>query len=328
MHPIQITQTTQTSSERRFDCTNAEFFVCMGRAGAHFMEINVRQLQSSAWIKFAREFGGVLVVGHGTRNPSGSGQLFDLVRQMQCIEPAVKITGCFLELSEPTIEMAIEQLHAQGIRKILVVPVLLFTAAHALHDIPDAVSLAASRFDIQVIGQTGSLGTHPAVVGLSQARFSEVAALEEGGTCPVNACARVQCDFGRCNGRSLKLGRIGLAMVGRGTSDPAALAHMRELTELKIAQLPAVSYQTGFFAGGEPNVDGLLEEATTWNCNTIIVQPHLLFEGELIEQLRRKVLQCQARSPKQQWLIARTLGADPKLAEVFLELAHERLLSE
>ena len=279
------------------------------------------------WTKFSHDDGAILVVGHGTRNPSGASQLLDLVGHMQAKMPAAKVFGCFLELAEPSIERAIEQLHAEGIRRTLVVPVLLFTAAHALQDIPDAVSEAAERFGIEVVGQTGSLGTHESVVALSQVRTAEVIALGTGQPCPQAACARVRCESGQCEGRFAEMGRIGLAMVGRGTSDPSALAHMRQLTELKVGRLSVVRNQTGFFAGGKPNVDGLLEEAATWECDTVLVQPHLLFEGELIEQLRSKVLACRLRFPDKQWFVSRTLGADPKLADVFLELAQEQLMA-
>ncbi len=279
----------------------------------------------SIWDRFGSKSGSILVVGHGTRNPAGARQLLDLVSQMQAKAPAAKILGCFLELAEPSIEQAIERLSEQGIKKTLVVPVLLFTAGHALQDIPDAVSQAGKRFGIEVIGQTGSLGTHPSVLELSQVRYEEIIALGKGHPCPVNACARVQCNTGRCDGQSMTLGRIGLAMVGRGTSDQEALTHMRQLTELKVSQLSVIQYQTGFFAGGQPDVDGLLVEASQWECESVLVQPHLLFEGELIEQLRYKVLQCQLRYREKQWLIARTLGADPKLADVFLELAREEI---
>ncbi len=277
------------------------------------------------WTDFSREFGSILVVGHGTRNPSGVAQLLALVEMMKAQAPAAKISGCFLELAEPSIEQAIEQFYLQGIKKTLVVPVLLFTAGHALQDIPEAVFQSTDRFGIEVIGQTSSLGTHPSVLALSQARYSEVTALGDGLGCPMNACARVQCPLSRCKGQSISLGRIGLAMVGRGTSDQQALVQMRQFTELKVAHLNVVRYQTGFFAGGIPNVDGLLEQASVWECDTVLIQPHLLFEGELIEQLRNKVLQCQLRFPDKQWLISRTLGADPKLADVFLEMAREQL---
>ncbi len=282
------------------------------------------------WTEFSRDFGSILVVGHGTRNPFGVAQLLALVEHMKVQATGAKISGCFLELAEPSIEQAIEQFSQQGIKKTLVVPVLLFTAGHALQDIPNAVLRAAAQFDIKVIGQTGSLGTHPSVVALSQARYSEVTALSDGLCCPMNACARVQCARVQCStvscaGQSIPLGRIGLAMVGRGTSDQQALAQMRQFTELKVAQLTLVGYQTGYFAGGIPNVDELLEQASAWECDTVLVQPHLLFEGELIEQLRDKVLQCQLRFPEKQWLISRTLGADPMLADVLLKIAREQL---
>lgn len=279
----------------------------------------------SFWSDFSRMSGAILVVGHGTRNPTGSAQLLELVDHMRAQAPSANILGCFLELAEPLIEQAMERLHELQTKKILVVPVLLFTAGHALLDIPDVVSRSAIRFGIEVVGQTGSLGTHPAVLTLSQVRYEEVTSLAQGNCCPPKACAKVECIFGKCEGRNLEMGRIGWAMVGRGTSEPQALAHMRQFTELRKAHLFAVRYQTGFFAGGRPDVDELLEEAARWECDTVLVQPHLLFEGELIEQLRTKVKIFQSRFPNKHWLIARTLGADFKLADVFLELARKQI---
>jgi len=283
---------------------------------------------SLQWACFSDRGGGLLVVGHGTRNPAGSQQLIELVDQMRAKAPEAKIFGCFLELAEPSIERAISQLHLEGVTQILIVPVLLFTAGHALQDIPEAVQAAANKLGVEIVGQTTSLGTHPSVLSLSAARYREVTALMLGAGCPNGACARVRCESGRCEGLGIQMGRIGLAMVGRGTSDEKALAHMRQLTASHVGQVNAIHYQTGFFAGGKPNVDGLLDEAACWDCDTVIVQPHLLFEGELIEQLRAKVMDRRVSHPDRQWFVARTLGADPKLASVFLDLAAEFLASK
>jgi sirohydrochlorin ferrochelatase len=116
-------------------------------------------------------------------------------------------------------------------------------------------------------------------------------------------------------------------MVGRGTSEQAALDHMRRLTELRVSDgsTSVVVHETGFFAGGKPNVDALLDLAAGWDCDTVIVQAHLLFEGDLIEQLRNKVLNRRDSCPGKQWFVSRTLGADPMLANVFLDLAKEAL---
>jgi hypothetical protein len=55
------------------------------------------------------------------------------------------------------------------------------------------------------------------------------------------------------------------------------------------------------------------------------VQAHLLFEGELIEQLRQKVETLRIRNPSQRWLVTMPLGSDTALAETFLALATEKV---
>ena len=280
------------------------------------------------WTEFAHQKGAILVVGHGTRNPLGADQLRDLVAQMQSILPTVTIRGSFLELAEPSIEQTISELAATGIQSILVVPILLFSAAHAKQDIPDAVKQASAPVGIQILGQTPSLGTHPSVLKLSSTRFQEVQRLQSGQCCPLGACARVRCSSNQCESLNVDQGRIGLAMVGRGTSDQIALDHMRLLTSMHVANLGLETYETGFFAGGTPNVDSLLDLASLWECDTVVIQPHLLFEGDLMDQLRAKTLSRQQSHPTKRWLIARTLGADPLLANVFLDLAYDQLLQQ
>jgi sirohydrochlorin ferrochelatase len=116
-------------------------------------------------------------------------------------------------------------------------------------------------------------------------------------------------------------------MVGRGTSDVSALDKMRLFTQLRQQQSPVNWSETGFFAGGKPDVDELLDLASQSGCDTIIVQPHLLFEGELMDQLRQKVRARRAQSNRQSWWITRSLGADPALAQVFLQLLDEATAS-
>jgi len=290
----------------------------------------------------------VLVVGHGTRKPSGQQQLKELVEQMRRIEPSWRMEASFLELAEPTIEQAIEGLSAQGFRRILVVPILLFTAAHAKSDIPDAVSEFASKHGITVVGQTPSLGTAREVIALSNRRYIEITSQAQERGCPEGhcgygypqACAEV------CPMRGKTPRRVALAMVGRGTSDPEALAHMRRFTELAAEQRSLAWVSTGFFAGGAPSVDELLAQAaalrstdptdptssisssefsSNLTCDTVVIQPHLLFEGELMDQLRARVQRWRQESPDREWVLARCLGADEALAGVFIEFIRSHI---
>lgn len=272
---------------------------------------------------------GILVVGHGTRKAAGADQLKQLVQHMRDLRPRWSCYESFLELAEPTIDQAVATAASQGIARMLVVPVLLFSAAHAKSDIPDAVADSAAKHGVSLLGQTPSLGTEPTVLQLSNTRFDEIARQAKTTGCPEGHCSQVTCPMS-CRLRDLDLGSIGLAMVGRGTSDPAALEHMREVTRLVASQRTLNWMETGFFAGGEPDVDRLLDAAAQAHgehgpCQTIVVQPHLLFEGELMDQLRRKVQDRIARHPDRNWVLARALGADRGLATVFVSLACEAM---
>lgn len=277
----------------------------------------------------------VLVVGHGTRKPSGQIQLLQLVEHMRKAQTKWVIEPSFLELATPSIAEAIAKLGSLQIKRIIVVPILLFRAAHAKSDIPDAVEASAREHRIEVVAQTPSLGTIPEIIDLSNQRYREITTVASHTGCPdghcgyglTNPCAEV------CPVQGKTYQRIALAMVGRGTSDPEALEHMRRFTELANDQRSTQWVSTGFFAGGKPTVDELLEQAAVAKagqepCDAVVIQPHLLFEGELMDQLRSKVARCRQDHPDRHWVLARCLGADRALADVFIRLvrsAAERL---
>jgi sirohydrochlorin ferrochelatase len=92
-----------------------------------------------------------------------------------------------------------------------------------------------------------------------------------------------------------------------------------------VESTPVSWHQTGFFAGGEVDVDQLLEAAALADCDVVVVQPHLLFEGELMNKLRSKVQAMRSRFPGKTWWLAGCLGADPSLADVFVGLLGEQV---
>jgi len=288
----------------------------------------------SLWIDLAtRHQGGVLVVGHGTRNVSGANELIELVQSMKARLPdCLPIEASFLELANPTIDEAVERLDARSCRNLLVIPILLFTAAHAREDVPEAVRAAVKPRGLNIIAQSSSLGTDESVLKLSEERFlsamrcrNAAGCLKAGACDVVKACTNDLSNTPQHASIYLKVPsgiRIGLAMVGRGTSDGEARAHMIRLSEMRVDSSPIPIHwsQTGFFAGGSPNVAQLLEAAEKSECDWIVVQPHLLFEGQLSMQLRSMVDELRQAGSKKRWLVAPTLGADPKLADTFLEL--------
>ncbi len=258
--------------------------------------------------------GGLLLVGHGTRLPSGNAQLRELAEKMRHLLPGVPLVDCFLELSEPDIPTAISQMREMGLRSVLCVPVLLFSAGHARRDIPEAVQRAVRQQRLRLIGQSEPLGLNQAALQLSKLRFEQALALEGSETESSEAGSF----------RPTDRSEIGLAMVGRGSGERSALQMMRSFTALRSDMTPVAWSETGFFVGGEPNVETLLERAAQTDCQRLVVQPHLLFDGKLFQELRERVGQWQQREPGR-WFLAETLGSDHALAEALIDLAAERL---
>lgn len=264
--------------------------------------------------KLADRNGGLLIVGHGTRSIAGQNQLIVLANDMQEGCSYLHMQSCFLELAEPSIEAGLRLLASKSVKRILIVPILLFTAAHAKEDIPDAVMAIADSLDIEVVGQSSSLNLHPHALALSQLRFAE--ALEDQ--------ARSDSTF-----YSDDFTNVALVMIGRGTSQAEARDAMRRFVDLECQRYPVAWSAVGFFAGDEITVEKALDQAARQSqSNTIVVQPHLLFEGELSEQLREYVVRYQATYPEKKWLLAKPLGStrhssDLSLSETYLALAEE-----
>jgi sirohydrochlorin cobaltochelatase len=241
---------------------------------------------------------GYLIVGHGTRDPLGQSEFREVVRLL-AEKLAQPVASAFLELAEPTIPQGLAELAAKGVRQVVVVPLLLFTAGHAKDDVPAAVAAAAATLGLEVVGQSGALELQPHLLELSRLRFWEAV------------------------GSATDLAGVRLLMVGRGGSDPEALDAMRSYTAALSASL-GVAGETAFAALARPSLAEAIDAFAECGAAQIVVQPHLLFEGEVSQAINRQVAQAKEAYPHIKWLIARHLGPHPLLIEAILaELARE-----
>ncbi|HBE67665.1 MAG TPA: hypothetical protein DDW52_05895 [Planctomycetaceae bacterium] len=287
---------------------------------------------------------GYLLVGHGTRKAEGARQLEGVFEQFSQQLPAGMAAYCFLELAEPSIPAAIEDLRRRGIKRIVVVPLLLFTADHALADIPDAVQAAAEKFGVEVLGQTSSLGCDPAILQLSAMRFRDAVCTRSvaeatrdcstasntgtgtGGIMtpgaankPCSECVLTAPSGELCTG--FFCSQTALVFVGRGSKSDYATSQMRRFAELR-RNLCAVRWQeTCFLHGQTPTLDEALDALIRRPEPIAVIQPHLVFEGLLMDQLRSKLEQCRAAAPHKSWILVDTLGTDHSLAETLATIA-------
>lgn len=233
---------------------------------------------------------GVLLVGHGTRDAEGKSELFELARRVSR-RLVVPVEPCFLELCPPTIHEAAERLLRSGRRHVLVSPVLLFEAEHAKSDVPAAVDAALDKWAIR--HQTAHLGCHPKIVELSAHRCSEAVA----GDHSVDQRATL------------------VLLVGRGSHDQDATAEMYQFVQLRAVAAAPTQFQVCFLGLANPRLEEVLAEVRNSSFGRVIVQPHLLFQGELVTKTRKLAETMPLTDVTRQWISTSHLGPHPLLVD-------------
>ena len=242
---------------------------------------------------------GLLLVGHGTRSRQGEREFLEVAEQVArrltgvCVEPAC------LELTEPTIQQGVSRLVERGARQIVVMPLLLFAAGHAKRDIPAAVEAAARELNVAQLTfhYASHLGCDARIVQLSRQRFTE----------SLQGRAEVSAD------------RTCLLLIGRGSHDDSASAEMHHFAQLRAENSPVGGVAVAFLAMARPAVQDVLSQLAAQDWRRIVVQPHLLFHGELLDQLHERVAAAGTANPRQEWILtpylAQGIAADHSVGE-------------
>ena len=252
---------------------------------------------------------GVLLIGHGTCNPQGIAQFYDLCRTVTLRLYPVPVEPAFLELQQPNIEQSAARLIERGVRRLTVMPLLLFAAGHAKRDIPSAIQEAIKQSGVpcKEVLQAAPLGLHPALIELSRLHAEQ--ALRDKLPLPPEDCC--------------------LLMVGRGSGEESAIAEMYEFARLRHMAGGGIDTEVAFVAMARPLLRETLRRLAASEFRRVLVQPHLLFQGEIADSIREQVAKLALKRPNQEWIVA-TLLADPlvrsdQATEVLAKVILDRL---
>jgi sirohydrochlorin ferrochelatase len=99
-----------------------------------------------------------------------------------------------------------------------------------------------------------------------------------------------------------------LVMIGRGGSDLDAREEMHRFVAARLLRTPVAGVTVGFLAGPGPDLNDALDAAEQSGLRRIVVQPHLLYQGRLVRQVRQAVETRAMRRPDLAWFLAEHLG--------------------
>lgn len=256
-------------------------------------------LYNSCMLHTEIEKPGVLLVGHGTRDAAGLAEFRLLVERVRTAANGQPVEGAFLELAEPALGEGVDRLVAAGCTTIRIVPLLLFAAGHAKQDVPAAADEAAARHRGLKVEIASPLGCAEPIVALSVRRYQE--------TLSQRPCVPPEQSF--------------LLLVGRGTSDAEAIEEVRFFTALRAKRTPVARAETCFVAVARPSLSEGLERAAAAGLLRVVVQPHLLFAGQVLDEITSAVARQAEVSPGIEWVLTGHLGPEAELVAAVLESA-------
>ncbi|MGV8892189.1 MAG: precorrin-8X methylmutase [Burkholderiaceae bacterium] len=245
---------------------------------------------------------GIVVAGHGSRDPDGVREFEALVTLVRSRAPQHIVSHGYLEFANPTIDQAVKTTVAAGVRQIAVVPGVLLGARHAKNDMPSEILALAREYpDIDFHFGT-PLNLHPKLLQLAQERIVAAEALSPQTVRRDDTC---------------------LVLVGRGTTDPDANGEIAKLARMLEEGMGFGGVYVCFSGTAKPLVDDGLRAAARLGFKRLVVLPFFLFDGVLVKRIYAAIDALQQREPALELLKAGYLGVHPFVADVLIDRARE-----
>ncbi len=268
------------------------------------------------------DYSGVLLIGHGTREASGTAAFLEIVGQVRRMLPETPVEGAFLEFAQPKIIEGIARLANQGATEIAIVPMFLSAVGHTMDDVPKAVAEAAgqyqegsgfrvqgSGFRVQGSGVIKNhekveisikphVGSHQRVVELSALRFWQ--SLEGKKEIPAEDTL--------------------LIIAAHGSPEPEAILELAQFAARRVKLTPVDRVEPCFAVLGEPKLADVLKQSAALSYKRIAVQPHLLLKGRYQDSIRDQVETFSREYPDIDWIVTEPLGPDRLLAQAVAEI--------
>lgn len=251
---------------------------------------------------------GVMLCGHGSRNQLAVGEFATLATRLRARLPGVPVEYGYLEFANPVLHLGLDRLRAQGVKRVLAVPGMLFAAGHAKNDIPSVLNTYASAHPGLEITYGRELG-----VDLKMLRAAGDRVEQAIKSSPHPGITRHQ---------------TLLLVVGRGASDPDANSNVAKVMRLLWEGMGFGWGEVAYSGVTFPLVAPALDHAVRLGYRRIIVFPYFLFTGVLVKRIYAAAEEAQARHPEVEIVSAPYLNDHPLVIDTFLDRIEEMLVGQ
>ena len=233
----------------------------------------------------------ILLAAHGSRDEVANAEFVKLAHMYRerARSKKIEVEFGFLSKAQPDLRNVLARLATAG-RKVVVVPVFLSSAGHVKRDLPRILLEIRTRFAGSTLLLTAPFGADEVLVESALARAS---------TLP--------CVVPR---------KAALVLLSRGSSDPDARIEPETLVSRLRRRSSYGQVRLAFCDAAAPQLTEALQDLWTDGANEILVVPHLLFPGLLIQKARRDVAEFQKLRSEARVHLASHIGPDARLLDL------------
>ncbi|MDR4497013.1 MAG: CbiX/SirB N-terminal domain-containing protein [Candidatus Scalindua sp.] len=116
---------------------------------------------------------GVVVLAHGSKVKSGIEGLFTIVDMLRAMNKWDMVEAGFLQLAKPGLTEVVEDLIEKGAKRVVVMPLLLFSGNHVLKDIPEEIEQERKKFPEVEFFYTKNIGADERIAQIAADRIEE-----------------------------------------------------------------------------------------------------------------------------------------------------------
>lgn len=235
----------------------------------------------------------ILLVGHGSREISGNDEIEAFAAQWRQRRPDWHIQVCFIEFSEITMRVGLQRA-AENSRRVLVIPLILNAAGHVKMDIPQAIETARHQFpQVQFLYAPHLTACEPLLTVIKRRLKSAMQSLDMPDP-----------------------STTGVLLLGRGSSDRLANGEMAKMARYLMEETDHELVDIAFTGITYPRLEKVVQRHSLLGMTQIVVLPYYLFNGTLVERIKRQVEHLKAQYPTIRFTSTVYFGFEQEIFEI------------
>jgi len=232
----------------------------------------------------------ILLIGHGSREPSGNLEVEAFAEQWRALQPQRRIEICFIEFAEVLIDSGLDSAAQHG-GQVIVLPLILNAAGHVKMEIPEHIEHARLRHPKVEFIYCRHLGASEDILTILKRNLHQ---------------SLVKMDMpDPCN--------TGVILLGRGSSDRVANGEVAKMARWLYEEGDHPMVDIAFTGITHPRLESMVQRQVKLEMRQIVVLPYYLFTGTLIERIHRQIARLQSQYPHANFALANYLGFEDEI---------------